>query len=239
MAAAARALYGRAARAAQSREADRCACRYRAATVRSFVRWSSARPAAGFEIVALGRPELDLAGQRRGHRGAIEAPRARRDRLGRRIHAVDQAETEPELAFAVNARGAAARSRAAARELRVPLIHLSTDYVFDGIKSVALCRGRSDRTAGVYGASKLAGEQAVLAAQARSRDAADGLGLQPVRQQFREDDAAPRRRARGDRASLPTSAAIRPARSTSPTAISRSPRICWRTTAAHCAASST
>jgi dTDP-4-dehydrorhamnose reductase len=75
---------------------------------------------------------------------------------------VDKAESEPELAFVVNERGACAIARAAAR-LKVPLIHLSTDYVFDGSKTDPYVEDDETRPAGVYGASKLAGEQAVLA----------------------------------------------------------------------------
>lgn len=74
--------------------------------------------------------------------------------------AVDKAETEREAAWALNAEAPAVAARAAAR-LNVPLLHVSTDYVFDGAK-----RGEYDvrdgcRPINAYGASKLGGELAV------------------------------------------------------------------------------
>lgn len=116
--------------------------------------------AAGHEVVALGRPELDLADA---------------TSVGRALHAaepdvivsvaaytaVDRAETESKLAHAVNGAGAAAVARAA-HMLRVPLVHLSTDYVFDGTLDRPYREDDQTGPTGVYGASKLAGEQAVL-----------------------------------------------------------------------------
>lgn len=80
--------------------------------------------------------------------------------------AVDGAESEESLAMTVNAHGPAAIARAAA-ELSAPLIHLSTDYVFDGEKDGFY--GEEDRTNPInaYGRSKLAGEAAVRAANPR------------------------------------------------------------------------
>ena len=76
--------------------------------------------------------------------------------------AVDRAEDEPERAFAVNARGAGWLARAA-RIADIPMVHVSTDYVFGGGTGV---RREGDPVApsGVYGASKLAGEIAAAAA---------------------------------------------------------------------------
>lgn len=77
--------------------------------------------------------------------------------------AVDKAETEPERCYFVNRDGAGRLAEAALRR-KVPFIHISTDYVFDGQKASPY--REDDRTAplGVYGCSKLEGEQAVLAA---------------------------------------------------------------------------
>jgi dTDP-4-dehydrorhamnose reductase len=80
--------------------------------------------------------------------------------------AVDRAETEPDLAFAVN-RDGAGNVAAAAAQLGVPIIHLSTDYVFDGKKPSRYIETDSVAPMGVYGQSKLAGEYAVAAANNR------------------------------------------------------------------------
>jgi len=77
--------------------------------------------------------------------------------------AVDKAESDPATCFAVN--GAAPGAMAeAARELGVPLVHYSTDYVFDGEKAGAYVEEDATGPLGVYGASKLEGEQRIAAA---------------------------------------------------------------------------
>jgi dTDP-4-dehydrorhamnose reductase len=117
----------------------------------------------GHDVVPLGRPELDLAGDAQAIFAAIAASRPQVIVSAAAYTAVDKAELEPEQAFAVNAAGAGAVA-AAARRLGVPLVHLSTDYVFDGAKSSPYVEDDPTGPTGVYGASKLAGEQAVLAA---------------------------------------------------------------------------
>ena len=74
---------------------------------------------------------------------------------------VDKAEDEPELARQINALGPANLARLSAR-LQIPLVHVSTDYVFDGRAHTPLREDDSVRPLGVYGQTKREGEEAVL-----------------------------------------------------------------------------
>ena len=123
--------------------------------------------AAGHEIVALGRPQLDLLGDEGAIVRAVEQVRPDVVVSAAAYTAVDKAESEPDLAFSINARGAGAVAKAAER-LGVPAIHLSTDYVFDGSKPAPYVESDVPNPIGVYGASKLAGENAVLEASPNS-----------------------------------------------------------------------
>jgi dTDP-4-dehydrorhamnose reductase len=78
--------------------------------------------------------------------------------------AVDAAERDRERAFAVNATGANAVAEACAA-LDLPLIHISTDYVFDGASKAPYAETDSTEPSTVYGASKLEGERLVFGAQ--------------------------------------------------------------------------
>jgi len=75
---------------------------------------------------------------------------------------VDQAEDEPELAFKIN-RDAPKVIAEKAQEYHIPLIHFSTDYVFDGEKKAAYVEDDPTHPLGVYGQSKFAGEEVIQA----------------------------------------------------------------------------
>jgi dTDP-4-dehydrorhamnose reductase len=77
--------------------------------------------------------------------------------------AVDKAESDPDAAYRANRDGPKILARLCA-EAGIPLIHISTDYVFDGHGTKAYVETDPVGPQGVYGASKLAGEQAVLSA---------------------------------------------------------------------------
>jgi dTDP-4-dehydrorhamnose reductase len=121
-----------------------------------------AAQALGVEVTALGRPDLDL-NDRDCVARVVEAvaPRAIVNAAGQVV--VDEAERDPRRAFAINCDGAAHVAAVAARA-SVPLVHLSSDYVFDGAKMAPYREDDPPAPLSVYGRSKAAGEQAVLAA---------------------------------------------------------------------------
>ena len=81
--------------------------------------------------------------------------------------AVDRAETEPELARAVNARAPGVLAEEAKR-LAAVLVHFSTDYVFDGTRATPYPEDAPTAPLNVYGASKLEGERAIAAVGAHA-----------------------------------------------------------------------
>lgn len=110
-------------------------------------------------VVALDAPEIDVA-----DRNAV-------DRLVRELQpvvilnataytAVDRAESEPELAMAVNGSAPGYLAEAAAA-VGAGLLHISTDYVFDGAKGAPYVEADAPHPLSAYGLSKLAGEQAI------------------------------------------------------------------------------
>lgn len=118
---------------------------------------------AGHEIVALGRPEIDLSSDRVSIFTAIAASSPDAVVSAAAYTAVDRAEDEPDLAYAINESGARAVAQSA-NELGLPLVHLSTDYVFNGSKKSPYTENDPTDPISVYGASKRAGEEAVLSA---------------------------------------------------------------------------
>lgn len=116
--------------------------------------------AFGATIITLGRPELDLTAP--GDPTALLAA-GKPDLIvsAAAYTAVDKAESEHEAAFAVNAGGPRALAESAGK-LGVPLLHISTDYVFGGTKSEPWTEDDAPRPLSIYGASKLAGDEAVL-----------------------------------------------------------------------------
>lgn len=119
---------------------------------------------AGVTVVAIGRPAIDLADPA-SVAGAFDAAQPDAIISAAAYTAVNQAESEPDLAMAVNAAGAGAVAAEAAR-LGVPVLHLSTDYVFDGSGTRPWREDDPTGPLGTYGRTKLAGEHAVAAATA-------------------------------------------------------------------------
>lgn len=111
-------------------------------------------------MVAVGRPELDLDDEH-GIDRVVAAVEPSAIVNAAAYTAVDRAESEAERAFRVNCRGAALLANAAARR-GIPFVQISTDYVFDGSKRSPYVEGDRPAPLNVYGASKLAGEIAVL-----------------------------------------------------------------------------
>ncbi|HEX6959443.1 MAG TPA: dTDP-4-dehydrorhamnose reductase [Ferrovibrio sp.] len=122
--------------------------------------------AAPSEVMLLGRPQLDLSSPDTV-KAALASVKADIVVNAAAYTAVDRAESEPDMAFRVNRDGAAAVAEACYRQ-HLPLIHVSTDYVFDGCKPGAWREGDDCNPQGVYGRSKWEGEQAVLASGARA-----------------------------------------------------------------------
>ncbi|MGB7415308.1 MAG: dTDP-4-dehydrorhamnose reductase [Thermosynechococcaceae cyanobacterium] len=111
------------------------------------------------ELVSVGRSELDLR-QPEQIREVISATRPEIIINAAAYTAVDKAESEIDIAYAVNAVAPKTMAREA-QKLGASLIHLSTDYVFDGTQSVPYREQDLTHPLGVYGQSKLAGEQGV------------------------------------------------------------------------------
>jgi len=116
--------------------------------------------ASDFELLVMGRDQIDLAEPvlvgdvlSKVQPDLIINPAA--------YTAVDLAEREREQAYKIN-RDSVAEIAAYAKRTNTPLIHFSTDYVFDGDAEIPYLETDATGPTGVYGHSKLAGEQAIL-----------------------------------------------------------------------------
>jgi dTDP-4-dehydrorhamnose reductase len=127
---------------------------------------AEAAPAHRLAIQCIGRPELDF-----DRPGSIaEAFAASGPSLvvnAAAYTAVDAAEDDAAAAYRAN-RDAPAELARLCETAGIPLVHISTDYVFDGNKGAPYVETDPTAPQGVYGASKLAGEQAALAACSRT-----------------------------------------------------------------------
>jgi dTDP-4-dehydrorhamnose reductase len=115
--------------------------------------------ASKIKLVALGRPELDLLQANEIQRAIAEIEP---DLVinAAAYTAVDKAETEPEMAMAINGIAPGVMAKAV-RELGSTLIQLSSDYVFDGNRSTPYLESDLTNPLGIYGQSKLLGEERV------------------------------------------------------------------------------
>lgn len=123
--------------------------------------WEVARraAAAGIACHGAGRATLDIT-NRDAIRRLVRNARPSVIVNAAAYTAVDKAEADAEAAYAVNRDGPAHLAEACA-DAGIPLIHVSTDYVFDGSKPTPYREDDPVAPLGVYGASKLAGEEAI------------------------------------------------------------------------------
>ena len=115
--------------------------------------------AGGEQVVGLGRAALDITDRAAVQRAVAQhAPDVVVNAAA--YTAVDRAESEPERAHWVNRDGPAHLAETCA-DAGIPLVHLSTDYVFDGTKGAPYTEADATNPLGVYAQSKVAGEEAV------------------------------------------------------------------------------
>lgn len=127
------------------------------------VGWEIARRAriAGHDLLALDHAGLDITDARTVE-NTLASSRPQAVINAAAYTAVDRAEKEPERAFAVN-RDGPAHLAAACAQLEIPLLHISTDYVFSGHKLPPDAYTEDDPVSplGIYGQSKWEGEEAI------------------------------------------------------------------------------
>jgi dTDP-4-dehydrorhamnose reductase len=115
----------------------------------------------GIEAISFGSEELDIR-DRKAVMAAIDEHQPTVVINAAAYTAVDKAETEIDLAYAVN-RDGVENLALACKAQNIPLIHISTDYVFDGEKNSPYVESDTPNPIGVYGASKYAGEEVLRA----------------------------------------------------------------------------
>src|SRR4028119_496581 len=111
------------------------------------------------EVIGVGRQTMDLA-QASSIRQAIGEIKPDLIVNAAAYTAVDKAETETELAQSINAVAPLIMAEEAQR-LRASLVHISTDYIFDGLKNTPYTEEDTPNPLSVYGESKLAGEEGI------------------------------------------------------------------------------
>jgi dTDP-4-dehydrorhamnose reductase len=112
-----------------------------------------------FELTCLGRPTLDLAHPHALHE-TVSAYQPDILVNAAAYTDVERAEDEPDAAFAVNSAGVSTLAKTA-KTLHIPLIHISTDYVYAGDKQTPYLETDTVGPINVYGRSKLEGERAI------------------------------------------------------------------------------
>lgn len=112
------------------------------------------------QIIALGRQDLDICDAQNVQKVLLSH---RPDLVinGAAYNLVDQAETDQDSAFRINRNGPATLAQYCG-EMAIPLLHFSTDFVFDGTQKTPYTEEDAPNPLSVYAASKLAGERAVL-----------------------------------------------------------------------------
>ena len=118
------------------------------------------------QVVACGRADCNLTNPDQ-LRSVIRAVSPRLIVNATAYTAVDKAESEPELAFKINAEAPGIIAEEALK-LDAPLLHYSTDYVYDGRKESPYLESDPTAPQSVYGHSKLAGEEAIRAVGGKS-----------------------------------------------------------------------
>lgn len=163
----------------------------------------------GIDLIACGRPETDITVAGDIAR-AVATYRPSAVINAAAFTAVDAAEDHRETAYALNEH-AARQIAAAAAAVGVPLLHLSTDYVFDGRKGAPYTEEDEPNPVNVYGRSKLAGEQAVVSVHpaaviVRSSWIFDGAGRNFLRAIVQQARRQPLLRVVDDQLGCPTPA---------------------------------